>query len=156
MTCYRRKSTVWPGKLISSKKTPKNSVFWRQEIGITSLWEDLEAKLLTPGQLLGYPWKVWGITVQTSYWEGQWHHNCWYTSSILFFEAAREISEKRNFFVNCSVPENFRWENFGHTPRKSLHTQNSGKKLKHFWPCFGRPKLGECDKMQSVSKNMSH
>ena len=26
-TCYRQKSTVWPGKLISSKKTPKNSVF---------------------------------------------------------------------------------------------------------------------------------
>merc|ERR1712117_167896 len=23
MTCYRRKSTVWPGKLISSKKTKK-------------------------------------------------------------------------------------------------------------------------------------
>ena len=22
------------------------------------------------------------------------------------------------------------------------------------WPCFGRPKLGECDKMRSVSKNM--
>ena len=71
------------GKLISSKKTPKNSVFWRQEIGITSLWEDLEAKLLTPGQLLGYPWKVWGITVQTSYWEGRWHQNCGYRSPII-------------------------------------------------------------------------
>ena len=76
-------------------------------MGITSLWEDLEAKLLTPGQLLGYPWKVWGITVQTSYWEGLWHQNCGYTSPILFLEAAREISEKRNlFFVNRSVPEN--------------------------------------------------
>ena len=42
-------------------------------MGITSLWEDLEAKLLTPGQLLGYPCKVWGITVQTSYWEGRLH-----------------------------------------------------------------------------------
>ena len=55
MACYRRKSTVWLGKLISSKKTPKNSVFLRRFFGITSLWEDLEAKLLTPGQLLGYP-----------------------------------------------------------------------------------------------------
>ena len=27
----------------------------RQNMGITSLWEDVEAKLLTPGQLLGYP-----------------------------------------------------------------------------------------------------
>ena len=43
------------GKLISSKKTPQNSIFMRQNMGITSLWEDLEAKLLTPGQLLGYP-----------------------------------------------------------------------------------------------------
>ena len=25
----------------------------------------------------------------------------------------------------------------------------------NFWPCFGRPKLGECDKMGSVSKIMS-
>ena len=37
------------------QKTPKNSVFLRTNMGITSLWEDLEAKLLTPGQLLGYP-----------------------------------------------------------------------------------------------------
>ena len=66
-----RKSTVWPWKLISSKKTPKNGLFQRPNIGITSLWEDLEAKLLTPGQLLGYPWKVWGITVQTSCVEGR-------------------------------------------------------------------------------------
>ena len=27
----------------------------RQNMGITSLWEDVEAKLLTPGQLLGFP-----------------------------------------------------------------------------------------------------
>ena len=53
------------------KKTPKNSFFLWPNIGITSLWEDLEAKLLTPGQLLGYPWKLWGITVQTSYVEGR-------------------------------------------------------------------------------------
>ena len=37
------------------KKTPKDCVFLRQKIGITSLWEDLEAKLLTTGQLLGFP-----------------------------------------------------------------------------------------------------
>ena len=37
------------------KKTPKNSVFQRTKIGITSLWEDLEAKLLIPDELLGYP-----------------------------------------------------------------------------------------------------
>ena len=41
-----------------------------KNIGITSLWEDLDDKLLTPGQLQGYPWKLCGITVQTSYVEG--------------------------------------------------------------------------------------
>ena len=43
-----------------------------------------------------------------------------------FFEAAREISEKWNFFVNRSVPENFEWENFsGQVPTESLRTQDS-------------------------------
>ena len=41
----------------------------------TSYVEDLEAKLKTPGQLLGHPWKLWGTTVQTSYVEGWWHQN---------------------------------------------------------------------------------
>ena len=37
-----------------------------------------------------------------------------------------EISEKRNFFVNRSVPENFQRENFsGQVPTESLHTQDS-------------------------------
>ena len=37
-----------------------------------------------------------------------------------------EISEKRNFFVNRSVPENFQWETFlGQVPTESLRTQDS-------------------------------
>ena len=43
-----------------------------------------------------------------------------------FLEAAREISEKWNFFVNRSVPENFQWGNFsGQVPTESLRTQDS-------------------------------
>ena len=43
-----------------------------------------------------------------------------------FFEAAREISEKWNFFVNRCVPKNFQWENFsGQVPTESLRTQDS-------------------------------
>ena len=43
-----------------------------------------------------------------------------------FLEAAREISEKWNFFVKCSVPENFQRENFsGLLPTESLRTQDS-------------------------------
>ena len=65
---------------------------------ITSLWEDLEAKLLTPGQLLGYPWKVWGITVQTSYVEGRWHQN-WVRSrpTVFFIKATWKFVKKGNF-----------------------------------------------------------
>ena len=37
-----------------------------------------------------------------------------------------EISEKWNFFVNRSVPENFQWEIFlGQVPTESLRTQDS-------------------------------
>ena len=32
-------------------------------------------------ELLGYPWKLWGITVQTSYVEGLWHQN-WVRSRL--------------------------------------------------------------------------
>ena len=43
------------GKVYLVKKTAKNALFERTKIGMTSLWEDLEAKMLTLGQLLGYP-----------------------------------------------------------------------------------------------------
>ena len=42
--------------------------------------------------------------------EGRWHQNCGYTSPILFLGTDKEISEKRNFFVNPS--ENFQCEHF--------------------------------------------
>ena len=42
-----------------------------------------------------------------------------------FLEAAREISEKWNFFVKHSVPENFQREIFsGPVPTESLRTQD--------------------------------
>ena len=37
---------------------PKNGLLERTKIDITFLWEDPEAKLLTPDQLLGYPLKL--------------------------------------------------------------------------------------------------
>ena len=43
-----------------------------------------------------------------------------------FLEAAREISEKWNFFIKRSVPENFQRENVsGQVPMESLRTQDS-------------------------------
>ena len=44
MTCYGQKS-------ICLRKTPKNDLFEWQEIGIATLWEDLDIKLFTPGFL---------------------------------------------------------------------------------------------------------
>ena len=43
-----------------------------------------------------------------------------------FLQGDTEISEKRNFFVNRSVPESFPRENFsGQVPTESLRTQDS-------------------------------
>ena len=61
------------GRKLNFKKTPKNGLYLATKIGITSLWEELNDKLLTPGQLLGCLLLPWGITVQTGYREGLWH-----------------------------------------------------------------------------------
>ena len=63
----RQQLTVWPGKSILCQKTPHFRLFWWTRIWVAWLWKDLDAKRLTTGQLLGWPWKVWGITLQTSY-----------------------------------------------------------------------------------------
>ena len=44
------------------------------------------------------PWKVWGITIQTNYWEGRWHQNFRYTSPILFFVVRTRKSVKNGTF----------------------------------------------------------
>ena len=66
----KAKWTVWPGKLIFvTKKRLKSWTTFR----IGWLWRVLEANQVTPGQLLGCPWRLWGLMVQTSYVEGRWH-----------------------------------------------------------------------------------
>ena len=160
MTCYRRKSTIWPGKLISSKKKPKNNVFWRQEIGITSLWEDLEAKLLTPGQLLGYPWKVLGIKVQTSYWEGRWHQN-WVRSRLTKKIACGHANswKKRKFFSlrppsrkGREISGWVQWVKWCPHIGQQIHCWQSVA-ARPFWLCFACPKLGDAGRTRVASKN---
>ena len=59
-----------------------------------------------------------------------------------FLEAAREISEKRNFLVNSSVPENFQRENFsGQVPTESLRTQDSENLYERVVQIFFEPVL---------------
>ena len=129
MTCFRRKSTVWPGKLISSKKSPTNSLFLRQNMGITSLWEDLEAKLLKPGQLFGYPWLLWGITVGKvggikikSKAVGQriffatgignsWKTECFYSSAFELDSATRKRREILWWAIKGEKPVKYRGKN---------------------------------------------
>ena len=54
----RQKLTVWPGKLILCKKTPQKRLFLCARIWVTWLWNDLDAKPLTPAEvalkILGY------------------------------------------------------------------------------------------------------
>ena len=100
-------------------------------MGITSLWEDLEAKLLTPGQLLGYPWKVWGITVQTRYVEGWWHQN-WVRSrpKKILPKRNRKSWEMEIFYSSASSSKTKRDIAMGHKRplwKTALHrTQLSG------------------------------
>ena len=54
---------------------PKNGLSGAIRIALFSLWEEVEAKLLRPGQLLGYAWNFWDITLQMSYVEGRWPQN---------------------------------------------------------------------------------
>ena len=74
MTCCRRKSTILPEDHFLQLKKHLKQFFPGEKIGITSLLEDLDEKLLTPGQLLGYRW-ILGLSIQTSYVEGWWHQN---------------------------------------------------------------------------------
>ena len=53
-TVNMTRSQMFGRENLFSKKNTKNGLFERTKIGITSLWEDWEDKLLTPGQLLGY------------------------------------------------------------------------------------------------------
>ena len=51
----------------------------------------------------------------------------------------------------------FQWKIFSwQVPSESLGTQDVNGQFgtTNFWPCFGHPKLGDCDKIRSVSKIM--
>ena len=121
---------------------------------------------MTPGQLLGSCWLIWGITIQTSYVEGRWHQNWVYTSSKLFFadgqgnqwetefvySSGRYLETKKDILMGYK-----RWNDW-----YTIYTLYIGEQKPfwqilaegHFWPCFSRPMSVEGDKMRSVIKNM--
>ena len=63
----RQQLTVWPGKSILCQKIPHFRLFWWTQIWVTWLWKDLDAKRLTPGQLLGWPGVHFSLDVLPSW-----------------------------------------------------------------------------------------
>ena len=122
--------------------------------------EDLEAKLLTPGQLLGYPWKVWGIMVQTSYWEGQWHQNWARSRPTNFFTKGKWKFVKNGNFLLFSLQLEKRREISGWVQQVKWCLR-TGQQMPcwrkvaagPFWPCFACPKLGDAGRTRVASKN---
>ena len=98
---------------------------------------------------------------QTSYWEGLWHQNCGYTSQILFFGGGKRNQWKMELFCKTLRTRKFWTGKFFGASTHGILTHSGFRKCiwkvgtTNFWPCFGRPKLDECEKMGSVSKIMS-
>ena len=71
----RQKLTVRPGKSILCQKTPqKTAIFVCRNRSYLTLKGPVRQTVDTRSTT-GGPWKLWGITLQTSYVEGRWHQN---------------------------------------------------------------------------------
>ena len=141
------------------KKRPKTAFFGGNESGVSWLWEELYAKLLGLGQLLGYPWKVWGITVQTSYWEGRWDQN-WVRSRPAKKVACGNANLWKTGFFYSSASSS--------RTKRDIKIGPTGEMIVTYWatnalltksdcgefgPCFACPKLGDAGRTWVASKN---
>ena len=127
----------WPfgRENLFSQKKPRNSVFVRTKISIPSHWEDLEAKLLTPGKFWGFPWKLLGITVQTSYWEGRRHQNWVRSRPTKKMACGHATSWKTEIFRKSLRTLRFSTGNFFGASTLKILTPNMAKYvfLTHIW-----------------------
>ena len=90
VTCYRQNWPFGQENWFFEKKTPQN-----RKSGLTDFGRPWTPNSLTPGQLQAYPWKLGGMTVQTSYVGGRWHQNWPHTSPQIFFPVwTRKFAEK--------------------------------------------------------------
>ena len=135
-------------KTFFPKKCQKTPFFGGHDSGVSWLWEELYAKLLGPDQLLGCPWKVWGMTVQTSYWEGLWHQNCGYTSPILFFAGRHRNQWKTELFRKLLRHRKFSTGKFFRASTQGIQT-HSGFRISiwkggytNFWTVYWSAKVG--------------
>ena len=120
MTCYYRpKLTIWLGKLILSKKTPRIMDNFSNR-------RTLEAILMTTGRLLGPPWKLWGITVQTICREGRWYQKLWVHKPDPFFGYGQGYQRKTELFRKSLCTREFSTgKSFGASSHWILSTQDS-------------------------------
>ena len=131
-----------------------------KNIGITSLWEDLDDKLLTSGQLQGYPWKLCGMTVQTSYVEGQWHQN-WVCSRPTKKSSVQQRKFVKNWFFLLFGLQLENEERYRDGSNGWNDAYINGQQMPcwqkvaagPFWPCFACPKLGDAGRTRVASKN---
>ena len=85
---------------------PKNGLLERTKIDITFLWEDPEAKLLTPDQLLGYPWKLWEKSWNDK--TGTWQDREWSLALSTIWLGRRLLSGPLIYFsVLCVLKHDY-------------------------------------------------
>ena len=94
-------------------------------------------------------WKVGGIKIESAagrrFFLPKCHANSW--KMEIFCKSLRTRKFSMGKFFGASTHGILTHSGF----RKCIWKVGTT----NFWPCFGRPKLGECDKMGSVSKIMS-
>ena len=97
-TCFGQILTVWPGKFVSSKKTPQNGLFLCARIWVNWRWKAPDAKPFTSGRLQWYPWNLTGMTVQMGYVKGPWHQNWAHIALILFSSFGKTSNMQKQFW----------------------------------------------------------
>ena len=120
------------------QKTPQKRLFLCAQIWFTWLWKDLDTKQLTPGQLLGWPWKLWGVTLQTSYVEGRLHQNWAHTSPLHFFSVCARKFAKSDLLGKTLHTRKFSTGKFFGTDTHGILTHSGFRKCRRFgWPSLG-------------------
>ena len=124
--CYRRKSTVSPGKLILPKKNPKTAFPGWQKWTPLSL-RGAGGQTVHNRSTLGVPLKTYGHNASNELCGRSVASKLWpQQADGLFYQGDTEIGENLHFFIKRSAPENFQREIFsGGVPTESLCTHDS-------------------------------
>ena len=122
-------------KMFLSKKSLNKGLFGR-----TPIWGNLtlEAKPVTSGQFLGYPWKLWDITPHSSYVGGRRHQKLLHSRA---FFCGRTWKNAKYASIRKMLRN---WFFLGRVPSESLRAQLSEyayeRGVQFFLPRFCRPK----------------